>query len=54
MDFRVRPRDMAIRIDFRGWPRLYGIDNAPGPFDVAEDALHMVVLPHQYVTDASA
>ena len=41
-------------ICFRGWPRLYGIDNAPGPFDVAEDALHMVVLPHQNVTDASA
>ena len=41
-------------ICFRGWPRLYGIDNAPEPFDVAEDALHMVVLPHQYVTDASA
>ena len=41
-------------MDFRGWPRLYGIDNALGPFDVAEDALHMVVLPHQNVTDASA
>ena len=26
MDFRGRPRDMAIRIDFRGCPRLYDID----------------------------
>ena len=41
-------------IDFRGWwPRLYGIDIAPVTFDVAEDALHMVALPHQYATGTS-
>lgn len=34
-------------IDFRDWARLYDIDNALGPFDVAEGALHEVILPHQ-------
>lgn len=30
-------------IDYREWARLYDIDNALGPFDVAEGALHEVV-----------
>ncbi len=34
-------------IDFRDWARLYDIDNALGPFDVAEFVFHEVVLPHQ-------
>ena len=32
-------------MDFRGWPRLYGIDIAPVTFDVAEGAFYVVVLP---------
>ena len=41
------------------WITVFGhacmtLTNAPGLSDVAEDALHMVVLPHQYATDASA
>ena len=34
-------------IDFRDWARLYDIDNALGPFDVAEIDFHEVVLPYQ-------
>ena len=32
----VKPMFSCHVICFRGWPRLYGIDNAPEPFDVAE------------------
>ena len=39
-------------MDFRVRPRLYDI--APVTFDVAEGAFYVVVLPHQYATDASA
>ena len=32
-------------MDFRDWPSLYDIDNAPVTFDVAEGAFYVVVLP---------
>lgn len=31
-------------IDFRDWARLYDIDNALGPFDVAEVDFHEMVM----------
>ena len=61
---RTAPPDDKRYHDWQSFPDMSWISvvghacmtltNAPGPFDMAEDALHMVVLLHQNVTDASA
>ena len=61
---RTAPPDDKRYHDWQSFPDMSWISvvvhacmtltNAPGLSDVAEDALHMVVLPHQYATDASA
>ena len=61
---RTAPPDDKRYHDWQSFPDMSWISvvghacmtltNAPGPSDMAEDALHMVVLLHQNVTDASA
>ena len=41
----VKPMLPCHVMDFRDWPSLYDIDNAPVTFDVAKGTFYVVVLP---------